>query len=528
MLLLFANVAKVAAFRTLTPLLESAKPAVRTAKGSVFRGVTLIRAGMGNQKDRNYYPPETLKKSVPMFEGLRAFADHPDSVSEEIQPERSVRDMVGIYENARYDDGDDSIKADLRILRPHQWLADTIDELIQIGHADKIGLSINGQGQTQPWRMTQESGDDMDVNRVERFMRLRSTDIVTEAGAGGGFPQLLESARAEALQETAPMNLLAAIKEATDAGDLKKVQSLLAQAEKGQTKEAAAKTKKAKPAADEAADDAEETVTDPDADLDAAVEAAHAENDIDEADVDPDDDEDDEDADDEAADDADADDADGDDAPADGDATQEADETPDTQVDATRAARSAIQRQKAHNARAREAAIKGATGKKTGTVNSGVGRFTKAESYKSKKSKVPQKAKQVFRTRESAADFDEVAQLRRAIAKRDQQIADLSEALRTRKSVDTARKLLKESGLSPEVRALMVPDLVGLSEKDQRRLIARQAKLIEAYRGEARSSVEEVFDDIEGSGSTLRESFAGSGSDSFDDIFSEVGLTLKG
>ena len=138
-----------------------AQPSEKTDRGSVYKNVTLIKSGLGNRRDKNYYPAHVLESAVNdgLFEGLRAFADHPDSVSEEVQPERTVRDLVGIYENANYNPDSQSVQADLRVLRSHKWLSETIDELLESGHGDKIGLSINGRGQTEPKRMKlEESG----------------------------------------------------------------------------------------------------------------------------------------------------------------------------------------------------------------------------------------------------------------------------------------------------------------------------------------------------------------------------------
>ncbi len=66
--------------------------------GKTFRGVTIVKVGPGNKADNNYYPDVTLREATKagVFEGLRAFADHPTSVDEQILPERSIRDMVGV------------------------------------------------------------------------------------------------------------------------------------------------------------------------------------------------------------------------------------------------------------------------------------------------------------------------------------------------------------------------------------------------------------------------------------------------
>ncbi len=224
-----------------TPLVES-RGMERTqteSGGRVYKGVTIIKAGLGNKRDKNYYPPDVLSEAVDagLFDGLKAYADHPSSIDEEVQPERTVRDFVGLYNNARFvkEGSVGRVVADFRVLKSHKWLSDTIDDLIDMGAADKIGLSINGRGHTEPGKVQiTEAGSTQEVeaNVLKRFIDLRSADVVTEAGAGGGFADLLESARGTR-QETPmaanPKALLAALSEAAEAGDLEQVKSLTQQ-----------------------------------------------------------------------------------------------------------------------------------------------------------------------------------------------------------------------------------------------------------------------------------------------------------
>ena len=102
-----------------TSLQESG--AARSTAGAqgrrVYRGVTIIKSGLGNRRDRNYYPAETLEKAVTegKFTNLKAYADHQDTISEEVQPERTIRDMVGVYRGERWhkESGGGRVIADL-------------------------------------------------------------------------------------------------------------------------------------------------------------------------------------------------------------------------------------------------------------------------------------------------------------------------------------------------------------------------------------------------------------------------------
>lgn len=507
-------------FTAYTPLSESgARPSEATDRGRVYKGVALIKAGLGNRRDRNFYPPEVLQEAVDrgLFDGLRAFADHPDSVSEEIQPERTIRDMVGVYENARFNESDKTVRADLRILRSQSWLSDTIDELLEIGHGDKIGLSINGRGQTTPERMRlAEAGDEeVEVNRLQKFLELRSTDVVTEAGAGGGFSALLESARRA--KETTNMGrdqMLAALREAVRKGDLDEAKELEAklaeedEADETDTEESCGKKRMA---------EAEEV--DHDEELEEATEEAKEGTEFD----------------DEAEDDEDLEEAEDD----------EADSEDVEEAFGGKGAppfKAAVKKQKGFMA-AREAAIKAATGKPTGTVQSGVGSYNKpAKLPKGKKSKVPMALKKM-RTRESDVPMresvgggSETAELRAENAVLRERLASckakgerLSEALRIRSSADRAKKLLRESNLPKEVRPHLIDSLLGKSDEEMKREIVRQERIIEAASRRAKEDLlGDDFDAVEGAGSTIRESFTGSrdGSD-LGDILAEVGLPMK-
>lgn len=545
-------------FSSFTALRE-AHPSVPSARGRIYKGVTLIKSGMGNKRDRNYYPPEVLKAGVNagIFESLRAFADHPNSVDEEIQPERTIRDMCGIYENTRYDTRENAVKADLRVLKSHKWLSDTIDELIECGHGDKIGLSINGRGQTEPARMRlEEAGnEEVEVNRLQQFIELRSVDVVTEAGAGGGFISLLESARRARETQMGIKELYAALREAARKGDLKEAKAIEtkiaaietqdeAETKSAKTKEGFMPRKRGKKMSEATEDEDEAVAEDEDADeqvedTDEVAEAEDHDAELDDATedakdgTDPDDlEEADEDGEDEGEDDEEP--EEGDDA----EPTRESDGRPGY----LRYADQLRERRLPPSERLSEAGrvkIRGGTGKPTGSVTSGGGRFTKPAKYPSKKSPVAKpKRMKVVRytggaTREAAHNGpDNLAQLREHNRRLREKNARLSEALGQRASADLAKKLLRESNLPPSVRPTLVRDLIGLSAADMRAKIHQQERILDALRESAVADLSDgQFERVEGAGSTLREARFGGGSrgngDDLADVFEDLGIAFK-
>lgn len=202
----------------------------------------------------------------------------------------------------------------------------------------------------------------------------------------------------------------------------------------------------------------------------------------------------------------------------------------------------AVRRQKAF---AKEADIKGATGSPTGSVGSGGGKLTTPAKVRKKASRVPTGLKKLAGRRttggavreaghtggdaDTAALRAEIATLRERLSRCRAKGARLVEALRIRASADRAKKLLRESNLPPEVRPHLIDQLIGRSDEEMRREIARQERIIEAAAAKAKEDLlSDEFDDIEGAGSTLRESHHGSRrADDISDILSEVGLPVK-
>lgn len=135
--------------------------------------VTVIQAG--KSKHGHTYLQEALSAAAPLFEGVRAFADHPRPGD---LPERSVRDLVGYYRNARYDSG--RVRAELHLVPGNDWLFNLLKE----SHTAPglCGLSIDAWGH-------RENGN------ITRIDRVDSVDIVTRPAAGGGVDRIIASDR---------------------------------------------------------------------------------------------------------------------------------------------------------------------------------------------------------------------------------------------------------------------------------------------------------------------------------------------
>ncbi len=181
-----------------TPIKESAQEnditgpsclleAMAEPDGKSFR-VTVVKPGWNRTLDGKpgdkYYTVQACTSLVPLLENRKAYADHPTKQEENMRPERSIRDLVGYYSDARQET-DGRVTALLHVIESASWLRSLLKEA---GHL--VGPSINGHGLTRI--------GDADGRRgkiVDSVTSLRSVDIVTEAGAGGSIDALVASAR---------------------------------------------------------------------------------------------------------------------------------------------------------------------------------------------------------------------------------------------------------------------------------------------------------------------------------------------
>lgn len=127
-----------------------------------------------------YYPKEALESGKHLFsKGVRIFRNHPSESAKWEQPERKIEDIIGwLTEDATYDGKD--LFANVEFLEEEQA------RIKKLAEAGVIGMSIRATGE-----MT-EGANGMEL---KKFTSVHSVDVVTQAGAGGGFIEVLESAR---------------------------------------------------------------------------------------------------------------------------------------------------------------------------------------------------------------------------------------------------------------------------------------------------------------------------------------------
>lgn len=206
-----------------TKFIETTSEAITETTPTRFR-VALIQEGMGNLRDGFFYSKDAIKSGVKAFDGRKCFADHPSRSEENDRPERSVRDIVGHFENLTTEeniDGSLKLVGDLVIPAdaPFDWARALMRESIK--YAEKfpeqylIGLSINANGEAdeisfdefnKSYKVPESCKPKLEKARTEGLQSIRivsaigdavSCDLVTEPGARGKILSIIESEKEE-------------------------------------------------------------------------------------------------------------------------------------------------------------------------------------------------------------------------------------------------------------------------------------------------------------------------------------------
>lgn len=153
-------------------LLEAKKPGAEDDGAGRYR-IRIIAPGRGST---GMYTAPNLAESAPLFvPGTHMFFDHQTMTEDWERPERSVRDLAGVFESAAEIMPDGSLEADIKVYP-------SVNGIIRERWAD-IGVSING------WSVDEIGPDGV----VPPLAGIQSVDFVTRAGAKGAVLEVLES-----------------------------------------------------------------------------------------------------------------------------------------------------------------------------------------------------------------------------------------------------------------------------------------------------------------------------------------------
>ena len=153
-------------------LLEAKKPGEKDDGAGRYR-IRIIAPGRGST---GMYTAPNLAESAPLFTpGTHMFFDHQTMTEDWERPERSVRDLAGVFESGAEIMPDGSLEADIKVYP-------SVNGIIRERWTD-IGVSING------WSVEEIGPDGV----VPVLAGIQSVDFVTRAGAKGAILEVLES-----------------------------------------------------------------------------------------------------------------------------------------------------------------------------------------------------------------------------------------------------------------------------------------------------------------------------------------------
>lgn len=148
--------------------------------------VTLIRPG--TSANGLNYAEDVLRASLPLWEGAAAFLDHPTALDLTRAGQRSLRDLVGVYGDVRYDDG---IRATLTFYPTAAWAYELAASAIADRAAGRpvadLGVSADMRVQR---RANVAAAAKWDVTAITKVV---SADLVFQPSAGGSLDRVLEA-----------------------------------------------------------------------------------------------------------------------------------------------------------------------------------------------------------------------------------------------------------------------------------------------------------------------------------------------
>jgi len=145
--------------------------------------VVIIRPGWS--KNGRYYSPEVLQKAAGLFEGVKAYANHPTMEQLKSGDGRDVRDITGDYTGVRVGSGGEI----LATRHVYGVAGDAVWPLITRALETKrpvVGISINAVGKASKGKAAGREG-----LIIEDITHANSADDVDMPAAGGGFQALV-------------------------------------------------------------------------------------------------------------------------------------------------------------------------------------------------------------------------------------------------------------------------------------------------------------------------------------------------
>lgn len=140
------------------------------AESGILFGVKLL--GEQSRNGRRY-TPESMRKAVGLYEGLKSYVDHPER--EKLSEDRKFKDWSGIFRNAHYREGQ-GIFADQHLRKSSEYFAGIVEAAQKFPNS--VGYSHVADG---------DSRIDGTTEIIESITEVFSVDLVTDPATTAGF-----------------------------------------------------------------------------------------------------------------------------------------------------------------------------------------------------------------------------------------------------------------------------------------------------------------------------------------------------
>ncbi len=180
---------------------ESVAGLIGEAKDTEGKAWDAVIIQSGLSKNGRFYSEDLLLRSAKLFEGAKAYAyefkgdylDHLPDFAKEAQPEGFAKNLVGWFENVRFDEfiGADG-KAHTGLVATFRCTDERVRKTFlnawKEGKRDLLGFSIDVDG-----TISREWMEGRLVDKVESIGRVTSVDVVSQPAAGGQVVRLVAS-----------------------------------------------------------------------------------------------------------------------------------------------------------------------------------------------------------------------------------------------------------------------------------------------------------------------------------------------
>jgi len=159
----------------INPMAESAEP-----EGFL---ILAISAGVGNGWN---FPPDVLRRSIPLWEGVECFIDH--SSRDDPSGSRSIRDLGGVFSSPAWEDSRQGIRLTLTPIGPAAGVVRSVGREM----VEHPGVTVPRVGFSADLVLRGNRDANLEgIREVQEIIKILSVDLVHNPARGGAFLQAL-------------------------------------------------------------------------------------------------------------------------------------------------------------------------------------------------------------------------------------------------------------------------------------------------------------------------------------------------